>query len=271
MGSRNNDWAEKSREHATTLEGEIARLKSEHGDRLGLRDFHYDEFWSHAREISALFKTLKPLFQDDRERLWTSFSSACEETKKAWAREREARAAESREKRGLVMSKISEAYYQAKGAWSGPDFARADGLLTEASDRMKNGWGGFNTVTQLISSTFNQGRMTKEDHEECWSAWKEAKELLRSRRDEFNAELLARDTEHIQRWRALLAKNEAIVESLEAQIDHCREMERDAKTEEHASRVRGWIEEKIQKISDIRKTNEELEAKIVSVENRRRR
>jgi len=32
-----------------------------------------------------MFKTLKPLFREDRERLWTAFSMACEEMKQAQA------------------------------------------------------------------------------------------------------------------------------------------------------------------------------------------
>jgi hypothetical protein len=271
MPPEENDRVERAKEHASTLEAEISRLKSDHGDVLGLRDSNYREFWAHAKQISELFKTLKPLLRDDRERLWASFSTVCEETKKAEAREREARGAESREKRGLVMSKIKDAYHQAKGAQSGTEFANADALLREALEWKKDGWDGFNTVTQLVSSALSRGRMTREDHEECWSAWKEAKELLRLRRDEFGAEQRARLDEHVERWRALIAKNEAVIENIQTQIDRCEEMERDARTEEHASRVRGWIEEKAQKISDIQKTNEELEAKIVSVESKRRR
>lgn len=57
---------------------------------------------------------------------------------------------------------------------------------------MKNGWEGFNTVTQRISPILSSGRMTREDREECWTDWKEALELLRLRRDEFYAEVRAR-------------------------------------------------------------------------------
>jgi hypothetical protein len=114
-----------------------------------------------------------------------------EETRKAGTRDRETRLADSREKRDLVRSKIREGYFQAKGASSSAEFAEADALLAEALAWMKNGWDGFNTVTQLISSALSTGIMTQEDRDECWAAWKEAKELLRLRRDEFYAQVRA--------------------------------------------------------------------------------
>jgi hypothetical protein len=49
------------------------------------------------------------------------------------------------------MSKIREAYFQAKEAADSAEFAQADALLSEALAWMKNGWEGFNTITQLTS------------------------------------------------------------------------------------------------------------------------
>jgi len=137
---------------------------------------------------------------------------------KAQAREREARLADSREKRDLVTSKIREAYFQAKGAADSAEFAQADALLSEALSWMKNGWEGFNTVTQMISSAISTGIMTREDREECWAEWKEAKEFLRLRRDEFYAEVRARS---VGRWRDWVEKNEEFIETLQAEIDEC--------------------------------------------------
>jgi len=42
------------------------------------------------------------------------------------------------------------------------------------------------------------------------------------------------------------------------------EMELSARSTEFAERVRGWIEEKLDKIRDIRRTNQELEKRIES-------
>ena len=90
MASEREHWKEESQQNAKTLEAEIERLGSEHGDFLGLRQFQYREFWAHAKQISGMFRTLKPLLPSDREQLWAKFSSLCEDTRKAGGRKREA-------------------------------------------------------------------------------------------------------------------------------------------------------------------------------------
>src|SRR6266851_3835227 len=252
-------WKEQCRENARSLESEINRLHSDYSDPLGFWR-QYDEFWAHARRISEMFKTLKPLFQEDRERLWAAYSTACEEIKQAQARERESQRADSRGKRDLVMSKIREAYFQAKEAADSTEFAQADALLSEALAWMKNGWEeAFDTITQLISPILSSGIMTREDREECWSSWKEAQELLRLRRDEYYAEVRSRQ---IGRWRDWVEQNDNMIETLQGEIDRCEDLERDARTGEFADRVRSWIEAKSQKISDLESRNEQLETKI---------
>ena len=145
--------------------------------------------------------------------------------KQAQARERESQRADSREKRDLVMSKIREAYFQAKEAADSDEFAQADALLSEAVAWMRNGWEGFNTITQLL--TLRPGIMTREDREECWVKWKEAKELLRLRRDEFYADMRAA---RAGRWRDWVEENDELIETLQTEIDECEELERDARS-----------------------------------------
>jgi hypothetical protein len=181
------------------------------------------------------------------------------ETWRAEARDHEARLADSREKRDLVMSKIREGYFQAKGASSSAEFAEADALLAEALAWMKNGWDGFNTVTQLISSAISTGIMTWEDRDTCWAEWKEAQKVLRLRRDEFHAEARAR---RVGQWRDWIEQNENRMEALQAQVDRYEELERSARTEEFAHRMRERIEEKIQTISRLERRNQELEMKL---------
>ena len=257
-------WKESCRDNARNLETEINRLRSDYSDPLGFWR-RYDDFWAHARRISEMFKTLKPLFQKDRERLWAAYSAACEEMSQTNARERESQRADSWEKRELVMSKIREAYFQAKEAADSAEFAQADALLSEALAWMKNGWEGFNTITQLISPILgSSGIMTREDREECWAEWKEAQTLLRLRRDEFYAAMRAART---GRWRDWLEQNEDLIETLRAEIDECEDLERNARTEEFAERIRDRIEAKTQKIAGLEERNEELERKIAEVES----
>jgi hypothetical protein len=94
-------------------------------------------------------------------------------------------------------------------------------------------------------------------------AWAKASERLRERHREW------RDKQegHIQRWTELLEKNQEVLRRLEAQIDHCRDLESSARSEEFASQVRGWIEEKQSKVRDIENTNAALEEKIRNVKS----
>jgi predicted RNase H-like nuclease (RuvC/YqgF family) len=163
------------------------------------------------------------------------------------------------------MSKIREAYFQVEGAATSAEFAQADALLGEALAWMKNGWEGFNTVTQLISSIVSSGIMTREDREQCWAEWKESKEFLRLRRDEYYAEVRVRQIGRLRDW---VEQNENMIETLQGEIDRCEELEWDARTEEFAERVRGRIEAKSLKISDLESRNEQLETKIAETESR---
>ncbi len=260
LASDKEAWKAQCRESARSLETEINRLQSDYRDLLGLFWRHDDEFWAHARRISAMFKTL--LFQEDRERLWAAYSAACEEMKQAQARERESKQADSQEKRELVMSKIREACFQAQEAADSAEFAQADALLSEALAWMKNGWEGFNTVTQLLN--LRPGVMTWQDREDCWAEWKEVKELLRLRRDAFYADMRAT---RAGRWRDWVEENDEMIETLQVEIDECEELERRARTEEFAARVRDRSEAKAQKIAALERRNEELELKIAQAEH----
>jgi predicted nucleic acid-binding Zn-ribbon protein len=59
-----------------------------------------------------------------------------------------------------------------------------------------------------------------------------------------------------------------MIETLQGEIDRCEELEWDARTEEFAERVRGRIEAKSLKISDLESRNEQLETKIAETESR---
>lgn len=254
-------WKEQCRVNARSLESEITHFQSDYSKPLGLGRH---KFWAHARQISAMCKM--PLFREDRERLWAAYSAACEEMKHARTRVLEARRADSREKRKLVMSKIREAHFQAEAAATSAEFAEADALLGEALAWMKNGWEGFNAMTQLISPIVGgSGILTPEDRDDCWDAWKEAKELLRLRRDEFYAKVR---TARAVRWRDWIEQNDEFIEKLQTEIDECEELERNARTEDFADRIRSRIDAKLQKISDLERRNEEFETKIADAESR---
>ena len=320
-----------SKKNASLIEHEIESLKRDHKGQFG-------EFWAHVREINSMFKTLKPLSREDRERLWAKFDSICKAAKK----EMETRRFQSKKKQELIESKIQEARYQAEGSWEWSQLSKAKEMLNEALQWMKDGWGGFNLATQIFEEMIllDEGKLLREDRDRCWEKWKRANEAIKYKRQEFykinydyflkkaydalstadyhpreaksmvkeiqqelrgthmnksqfqevhkilnrtwekasyrlkeayqrkHKEWLERMQEHIERWSRLLEKNESVISRIEAQIDDCQDMERNARTPEFAAEVRGWIEEKYQRIEDIRETNRELEEKIRSVQSK---
>lgn len=338
--SDKEEWDKQARNNAKTIEREIQNLKMSHWDMFQRK---HKEFWIHAKQISNLFKTLKPILHEDRERLWSEFNNICEEVKQKQNEARQKLKRDSKQKRELVESKIKEGYNWGTGARNRDDLNKANSILKEALEWMKNGWEGFNLVTQ-VTTVLNEGKLTKEDNDFCWERWKEAKDAIKNRREElcqsnfYNFRSRASNTldsakygdareaksnikkiqidmkntlmnknqyqeirdlldqawqvasarlkqeyeekqqrhkewrnrmeDRIERWTELLEKNENVISRLERQIDECNDMERDAKSSDFASTVRGWIEEKRDKISSIAQTNRELEEKIRSVNNK---
>ena len=70
---------------------------------------------------------------------------------------------------------------------------------------------------------------------------------------------------HVERWERNKGKTEGFISSLENQIYRLEDEESNARTSEYASRVRGWIEEKEEKIESGRNYLLELEEKLYSV------
>jgi hypothetical protein len=76
-------WKQLAQKNAEGLENEIAKLSTLAGPIR--TDFplitKYQDFWNQARRITAFFKQVKPLAQEDRDRLWKQFSDLCGEVK----------------------------------------------------------------------------------------------------------------------------------------------------------------------------------------------
>ena len=75
---------------------------------------------------------------------------------------------------------------------------------------------------------------------------------------------------HIQRWKINIEKAGRYISGLENQINRLEDEVSNARTDEYADRVRGWIEEKYQKIDDVKRQIQELEDKISSVKGKLR-
>ena len=83
MKPEDDPWLERAHKNAEHLAGEIeklATLTSPIRQNLPIIT-KYQDFWNKAKEITGLFKDLKPLAHDDRDLLWNQFNSLCREVK----------------------------------------------------------------------------------------------------------------------------------------------------------------------------------------------
>jgi hypothetical protein len=181
MAQQGSDASQDAKVNAEGIEKEIEALQSRLRETTG----SLGSFWDHVKKINELFKSLKPLLAEDRRKLWAQLEGVCTEAKERQAenqRNWEKRKGVSANKRSLVESKIREAYFQARGGSSASELAKAGELLKTALEWMKTGWSGFTATTQLFA--LDDGKMIKTDHDACWERWKEANEMLQSRRQE---------------------------------------------------------------------------------------
>ena len=93
------EWLQQAKANGQALESEIDSLCGYMSQK------NYKEFWGLTKKISGMFKTLNPLRGEDRERLWSTFSTACEEVK---VKQEEGRA-RSRRLADSILAKVEQA------------------------------------------------------------------------------------------------------------------------------------------------------------------
>ena len=89
-----------AKQNAGLIESEVAKLKAGHWNMFQRQ---YREFREHSEEIVSLFKTLKPLFHDDRERLWEEFCRIRDDVYREHKREQESFAETSSSNKNLIL------------------------------------------------------------------------------------------------------------------------------------------------------------------------
>jgi hypothetical protein len=83
MKPEDDPWLKNAHKNAEHLAGEIKKLSSLTSPiRSNLPIItKYQDFWNKAKQITGLFKELKPLAHDDRDLLWNQFNTLCGEVK----------------------------------------------------------------------------------------------------------------------------------------------------------------------------------------------
>lgn len=247
--------------NASKIEAAISELESEYGQGFLTVVDHaiwgdpsdYDSFWARVREINEMFKGSR-LRQADREELWARLGKLCEEVKAAHASQRE--------QRQMLLNSNRDRIWQAiHNIAQAHNFTWPEGLLYGVD--LKDFWADAQEVADLFRET---KPLRRSDREELWADFQDlcqqARDLARARHEEWRERM----EEHIDRWRSLIGKNEEVIERLKSQIEHCEDLKSNAKTEDFADQVQGWIDEKERIIDDIEARNAELWRKIEDVE-----
>jgi hypothetical protein len=83
MKPEDDPWLKNAHKNAEHLAGEIKKLSSLTGPiRSNLPIItKYQDFWNTAKQVTGLFRELKPLAHDDRDLLWKQFNTLCQEVK----------------------------------------------------------------------------------------------------------------------------------------------------------------------------------------------
>lgn len=163
MNINSNNFEHNSKINADRISKEIEALRNGHWKGFTQRD--YRAFFSHSKEIVKLFKTLKPLKKDDREKLWDDYTRICEQTRFKRDDEKKTREAKSKSEKGICLRYIQNATHAAKGAQNRDDIQKArlafDNARSEMKDRSHN--------------------MLRDDTQECWQNYKSGRETLNFR------------------------------------------------------------------------------------------
>lgn len=165
----------------TLLKQELDRLSASlTGDHVD-----FTTFWEKVKQLNMNIQSSTTLRREQCDALRARLNEICAEAKqhrKDVAEKRERRQAISTNKRSLVEMKIHEAHGYAKGGRDADDLRKARALLREAREWLKDGWAGFNATTQSLA--FDDGKMTKSDHDACSERWQEANRALNDRQQE---------------------------------------------------------------------------------------
>jgi hypothetical protein len=83
MKPEDDPWLRNAHTNAELLDREISTLVS---FTIPIRENHplvtkYQDFWNKAKQITTLFKELRPLARSDRDLLWKRFNALCREVK----------------------------------------------------------------------------------------------------------------------------------------------------------------------------------------------
>ena len=244
-----------SKANASTIESEIGSLSSGHWAGFMRRD--YGAFWGHAKEISHMFKTLKPLRREDRERLWDKFSGLCEETRNKKNDENENRRIKSKIHRDSILDEAERATLTFLGTID--ELKAAGNRLREAG---------------LLLSKYKH-EMLGEHKQECFDRIQEIRKGHDAWWEHFKGERAKRHQDFQSRVRTNISANydrlRTATDALERwrrNADNLRDIISSTSNDSHQEKASGWLSEAEDKIRDIEESIERIESWIYEDEQK---
>jgi len=244
------DNDKKAQANARVIESEIQSISLGHWDWFERK---YKDFWIHARQISEMFKTLKPLKKADRERLWEKFNSVCEEVKRKQQSEHDNRKFRSRQHRDEIIHEAEGARPCSLFGFDPPDVKemKALGIV------LKN--------AGLILNKHKE-EMIGEDKQDCFVRiqeirhihdvwWEDYKHHRSKRQEEFQERVRNNLNKNYERHR----KATDALHRVRNQADDLRERISSAWNDSFIDRASEWLSEAEDKISDIETSIQQIE------------
>ncbi len=235
-------YDKKASANAAAIESQIQSLKSGHWN---LFKRQYKDFWAHAKQVSQMFKTLKPIRRDDRERLWEMFSAICEKTKRKQHSEHENRKYKSEQNRGYIIKEAESARPCTLFGFSPPDVETMKALgrvLRNASSMLSKYKGEM--FGEHKQECFERIREIRHVHD-LW--WDELKRHRSKRQEDFQRRVKANLESNYERNR----KATDALRRMRNHADDLRDKISSAWNDDFRDRAYGWLSETENKIRDI--------------------
>lgn len=245
-----SEFDEKACANARSIESEIGMLSHGHWNMFKRQ---YKSFWSHAKKISDMFRTLKPLHNDDRQKLWEKFSSICNEVKAKQASEHENREFQSKQHRNEIISEAESARVCTLFGFAPPDV-----------QEMKSLGRTLRNASSLLSKYKEE--MFGEHKQECFKLtqeirhihdlwWNELKQQRSKRQEEFQQRIRANLEKNYERHR----KATDALRRVRNHADDLRSQISSAWNDDFRDRAYGWLSETEEKIRDIEDSIRQIE------------
>jgi len=137
--------SEASERNTRLIEKELEVLRELHSEQ------NYKDFWEETDKAKEMFSKLKPLFKEDRERLWSEYSNICEEVKEKMEEDQEIKRSNS------TLIKLELIKLQS-------DHNIRNCLAITISYKYREFWDHAKKVAQM----FKDMKLFREDREKLW-------------------------------------------------------------------------------------------------------